>query len=140
MLPNKNARNPKKFTVHNIKNALIAIWRYWTNGKIRRQLKDWLAKPEPVPEDPKFDTLEEVVQWRSQRVLEKSPECIRDGYCHECGCPSSELLFQDDPCKAGCFPSLSDSLRSGSGSWSTTDSNNQARVYVCSELCVDPWG
>lgn len=104
MLPNKNARNPKKITWHNFKNMVGAYWRMlWTTKMERKMALVALETPtdkEQIEEilASDIDPITKVVLIRTELVRQRSPECLR-GSCVDCGCPVPDKFYELDGCK-----------------------------------------
>jgi hypothetical protein len=53
--------------------------------------------------------INEQVEWRIDRVAERSPECLLNGECKICHCKTPELFYADKPCsnpEIQCYPAL----------------------------------
>ena len=79
--------NRKKVTYKSIKNFLEAklmYLRYWWKGE------SWIL---------------EQALWRLEQVKEKSPRCIEEGACINCGCEwKDKKHFEPEACELGCYP------------------------------------
>ena len=61
----------------------------------------WLQLPEHQ---------EEQSYWRLSQIQEKSPECIKEGRCKECGCSIDEKVLEDRGCEGGCYPPMMNNI------------------------------
>ena len=50
--------------------------------------------------------MEEQVQIRMQAVFEKSPDCILQGRCVNCGCDIPDKFYEPAGCDSGCYGPL----------------------------------
>lgn len=76
----KNHKTKKKLTLANLRNALVAYYKYF-----KSQGKD-------------------EAEWRRSQVELNSPECLEQGYCKDCLCPFPAKLYEPDACELGCYP------------------------------------
>lgn len=89
----KKYKNPKKINLSNIVNYLEAEVRYW------KSTSSFLENPKHI---------DEQSIWRLSQIKEKSPECIQELRCINCGCVTIEKSFETKACEEGCYPELMD--------------------------------
>ena len=87
----KKYKNPKKLNLSNILNYAEAEVRHW------KSTSDFLKNPEHI---------DEQSIWRLSQIKEKSPECIQELRCVNCGCDINEKSFESKGCDEGCYPPM----------------------------------
>lgn len=87
----KKFKNPKKINLSNILNYAEAEVRFW------KSTAKFLNNPKHI---------DEQSVWRLSEVKDKSPDCIQQLRCINCGCTTTEKVFADQGCDEGCFPPM----------------------------------
>lgn len=72
----------KEITWKNIKAVLQAYPRKWSINFFQKNL----------------EYINEQVEWRIDRVAEKSPQCLIKGECKICHCKIPDLFYADKAC------------------------------------------
>jgi hypothetical protein len=70
-------------------------------GYLRKFLIDYFNR--------KLKYIFEQVEYRTECVREKSPECLTEGSCKVCGCKIPELFYSDKGCSNinnPCYPEM----------------------------------
>lgn len=82
-----NALNPAKFDLKH-------MWAV---------IQSWIRSILPTPQ-----YIKEQIRWRRWMVEQKSPECIRQGHCIQCGCEIMGKTKADMGCENPpfCFPEM----------------------------------
>jgi len=105
----------KKITIRNILAVMQYLWR---------KVRDIAGFPLP-------QYMYEQIIWRRTQVMEKSPECWREGHCKICGCEILGKTMEDracgmsevDPLKQ-CYPEMMTE-----DEWRVFKLNNQIKLF-----------
>ena len=87
----KKFKNPKKINLSNIVNYVEAEVRHW------KSTSKFLDNPRHI---------DEQSIWILSQKKEKSPECLQELRCKNCGCEIHEKSFESQGCEEGCYPKM----------------------------------
>jgi hypothetical protein len=95
----------KNFKITNIKHFIIGYFgyfkfKYFDNKSLEKELQNYT--------DNSLDNFKDSskhiqILQRYKDVLEKSPECLKNGSCKICGCSMPAMLFSDKVCEGNCY-------------------------------------
>lgn len=76
----------KEINFANVRNFILAYYNKW---RTRIFGLNWR---------------ERQFEWRKEQVRKKSPGCVLNDACVDCGCETPDKFWEPDPCEKGCYP------------------------------------